>query len=261
MHSTAPLHLCHLMPSVFSPASCMHSSTAFVTPPPFPSACRTRNPPGTRWAWLQLHALGLHHGVYFLQVQHVVRIPFTFKSRASLFLAIHGPMNTVTVSGLWPLTVWKLRTWGDGGGHIPKQWGSSFLIMFTNAGQQEVVSFFPPCMLRSTRRPRRRRSCRLQAHLNHVRKTGLLERGSPAGHGDIRAELASGGGRHHGDHLLAGLDQVDHVDHKGFGIDGSKGAAVHTVAALDALLLVDLADAVLVVRDRVHRAALLAGAL
>ena len=79
-------------------------------------------------------------------------------------------------------------------------------------------------------------------------------------HGDVRSELALSGGRHHGDHLLAGLDQVNHVYHKGFGVNGAKGAAVHAVAALDAFLLIDLADAVLVVGDGVHRAALLAGA-
>ena len=57
---------------------------------------------------------------------------------------MQGPMNTVTVSGAWLFIILETAHIGDTVVDIfSSSIGKCCLIMFTNAGQQEVVIFFP----------------------------------------------------------------------------------------------------------------------
>ncbi len=77
-------------------------------------------------------------------------------------------------------------------------------------------------------------------------------------HGNVAPKLALGCRCHHG-YLLAGIDHVDDIYHKGFGADcrtDSCGCRRRTGSAN----FIDLAYAILVVGNRVYRAGLLTGA-
>ena len=100
-----------------------------------------------------------------------------------------------------------------------------------------------------------------QPYFHHIREAQLLKGYLPAGHGDIRPELAFGGRSHHGNHTFSSLNQADYVHHEGLGANGAKGTAVDTGAALDAFLLVNHADAVFIICNGVHRADFLTGTL
>ena len=71
-------------------------------------------------------------------------LPCPLYSCFSFFLAIHGPINTVIVSGSSDLRSLESANIGDIVVDIcSASSGYCFLIRFTNAGQHEVVSFFP----------------------------------------------------------------------------------------------------------------------
>ena len=57
---------------------------------------------------------------------------------------MHGPMNTVMISGSFSFSILETAHIGDTVVDIlSNSCGKCCLIMFTNAGQQEVVSFLP----------------------------------------------------------------------------------------------------------------------
>ena len=99
-----------------------------------------------------------------------------------------------------------------------------------------------------------------ETDLDHVGKAHLLKGRPPACHGDVGAEFAFNGRCQHGDNLLASLDGVDDLGDEYLGGNGTERTASYAGAALDALLLVDLADAGLRIHgDGIHRACTPAG--
>ena len=62
-------------------------------------------------------------------------------------------------------------------------------------------------------------SCRhitAESDFVHIVEADLLQRGSPAGVGDVRPELSFSCRCHHGNDFLACIDQSDQVYHEGF---------------------------------------------
>ena len=111
--SAGPLHLATLM-SALSPFSFKHWSTAFVTPPPFPNRF-----PKTLASWLEFSSGSRF--TFFARsmaraspkVRTKSALPSTDLSAASAFFAIHGPMNTVTVSGSFAFNILETAHIGE----------------------------------------------------------------------------------------------------------------------------------------------------
>ena len=123
----------------------MHCATAAVTPPPLPNllpnilACWSLFSSGSRITSLAL-IIALNSPI----VSTKSALPCPLYSCFSFFLAIHGPINTVIVSGSSDLRSLESANIGDIVVDIcSASSGYCFLIRFTNAGQHEVVSFFP----------------------------------------------------------------------------------------------------------------------
>ena len=100
-----------------------------------------------------------------------------------------------------------------------------------------------------------------ETDLDHVLEAEFLGCGADRSHGDagLVAVLAFRRGRAHQEYFLSCLDRLDDRDQIGLRGDRAEGACVDTVSAVDALRLVDLAVAVLIVADGVSRAGSLAG--
>ncbi len=78
---------------------------------------------------------------------------------------------------------------------------------------------------------------------------------SPACHCDIRSKLSFCRRSKHRIDMLSGLDRIDNVHDPCLRADRAERTAVDTFSAADTFLFIDHRDAVLVVRNRVHRAA------
>ena len=100
-----------------------------------------------------------------------------------------------------------------------------------------------------------------EAHFHHIRKTGFHERGSHGRHADFLPELALRRRCAHGDHALPALHGLNHVHEVRLGADGTEGAVVNAVAAVHALLVVNHAQAVLIIMNGSDGAGLAAGSL
>ena len=98
-----------------------------------------------------------------------------------------------------------------------------------------------------------------ETYLDHICKSHLKESILDGKHGNIRAELSFCSRSDHGNDLIAGLDVADDVDQIGLGSDRAEGAGVDAVTALDALGLIDVADAELIILKGADRAGTLAG--
>ena len=98
-----------------------------------------------------------------------------------------------------------------------------------------------------------------EADLHHIREAQLFQRRADGGHGYVLAELAFRGGRAHGVDLFPAFDFPDNVHRVDPGTDRAEGAAVDTVAAVDAFLIVNHAQPVLGVCDGADRACFFAG--
>ena len=97
-----------------------------------------------------------------------------------------------------------------------------------------------------------------QSHLHHVVEADLLDGGEDGGRRGV--ELAVDGRCHDGRDLLVGVGQaLVHVNDLGTLHDGAVGACLHALAAVDALVLVDVLRAVGLFGDGLHGAGLLAG--
>ena len=100
-----------------------------------------------------------------------------------------------------------------------------------------------------------------QTNFDHVSEAGFLQGCTDRGHVDVAAELTFSGWGAHRDNALAGLDRPDHVDRVDLGADGAERAVVDAVTAMDAKIIIDDAETVLIVMDRADRAGLAAGTL
>ena len=89
-----------------------------------------------------------------------------------------------------------------------------------------------------------------EADLHHIRKANLLQARTDGSHGDIRTELPLRRRRTHGNNLLAGFYSPDHIHNIGFGGNGAKGTGMNTMSALHTFILIDPADAILIIGDR-----------
>ena len=97
-----------------------------------------------------------------------------------------------------------------------------------------------------------------EPHLDHICKTDLLKRLPDGCHADLFSELAFRSGCAHGDHTPALPDCMDDINHIDLGTDRAKGACVDTVAAVDAFILIDYAQAIFVIGDGACRTGSLA---
>ncbi len=98
-----------------------------------------------------------------------------------------------------------------------------------------------------------------ETNLHHIRESYLLQGAADGCQGNVLAELALNGRCAHGIDLLAGLDGTDHIQHLYLGADGAEGAGMHALSATHALLLIDDADAIVIIADGIHRTSLPAG--
>ncbi|CCX36779.1 putative uncharacterized protein [Clostridium sp. CAG:1013] len=104
-----------------------------------------------------------------------------------------------------------------------------------------------------------------QSGFHHVEEAQLLDTGDDLAQFRV-AELAGNGGSHHSVELVvlvivALLDQVHHVQDEGLVHNGAKGALVHTGAAGNASLIVDMSRAALRHADGFDLAGVLTGTL
>ena len=105
LHSAMPLHLATLI-SVLSPLSFRHSTTASVTPPPLPKRF-----PNTLASWLVFSSGSSSTPFARIMARISPKVstksafPSMLLSCASDFLAMQGPINTVTVSGSFAFSI------------------------------------------------------------------------------------------------------------------------------------------------------------
>ena len=96
-------------------------------------------------------------------------------------------------------------------------------------------------------------------HLLQSFEAQLLHGGEDLSGSDLFTKLAPEGRGDDGDDLLPLLDGVDQLEDLALVHNGSEGAVHQTLAAVDALIVVDVRPAILVLADGVHAAGLLTG--
>ena len=100
-----------------------------------------------------------------------------------------------------------------------------------------------------------------ETDLDHVGEADFLQCLTDGAHGDVLTELTFDRRCTHREDFLAGLDVTDDIEHIDLRCDRAERTAVDTLTTADALLIVDLTDAVLVVADGIDRTRLTARTL